>query len=104
MWLTQRILREQGTIRMPQSARLLIEFVYGEHVNMPVGFAKPSNAGRQILLRLLLAADVLLNPCAATVLKLKRFFTGENVNAAGGRVCHAVAGETWMASFPLCQR
>ncbi|MBA6282511.1 CRISPR-associated helicase Cas3', partial [Salmonella enterica subsp. enterica serovar Irumu] len=40
MWLTQRILREQGTIRMPQSARLLIESVYGEDVNMPVGFAK----------------------------------------------------------------
>lgn len=40
MWLTQRILREQGAIRMPQSARLLIESVYGEDVNMPVGFAK----------------------------------------------------------------
>ncbi|EAQ7976877.1 CRISPR-associated helicase Cas3' [Salmonella enterica] len=40
MWLTQRILREQGAIRMPQSARLLIESVYGEDVDMPVGFAK----------------------------------------------------------------
>lgn len=40
MWLTQRVLREQGEIRMPQSARLLIESVYGEEVAMPGGFAK----------------------------------------------------------------
>lgn len=40
LWLTQRVLREQGDIRMPQSARLLIESVYGEDVNMPEGFAK----------------------------------------------------------------
>jgi len=40
LWLTQRVLREQGAIRMPQSARLLIESVYGEDVDMPEGFAK----------------------------------------------------------------
>lgn len=40
LWLTQRVLREQGEIRMPQSARLLIESVYGEDVDMPEGFAK----------------------------------------------------------------
>lgn len=40
MWLTQRVLREQGEIRMPQSARLLIESVYGEEVDIPEGFAK----------------------------------------------------------------
>jgi CRISPR-associated endonuclease/helicase Cas3 len=40
LWLTQRVLREQGEIRMPQSARLLIESVYGEKVDMPAGFAK----------------------------------------------------------------
>ncbi|MEH4625568.1 CRISPR-associated helicase Cas3' [Phytobacter diazotrophicus] len=40
LWLTQRVLREQGAIRMPQSARLLIESVYGEEVDMPAGFAK----------------------------------------------------------------
>lgn len=40
LWLTQRVLREQGEIRMPQSARLLIESVYGEEVDMPEGFAK----------------------------------------------------------------
>lgn len=40
LWLTQRVLREQGEIRMPQSARLLIESVYGEGVDMPEGFAK----------------------------------------------------------------
>ncbi len=40
LWLTQRVLREQGEIRMPQSARLLIESVYGEDVDMPAGFAK----------------------------------------------------------------
>lgn len=40
MWLTQRVLRELGQIQMPQSARLLIESVYGEEVDMPAGFAK----------------------------------------------------------------
>ncbi|VTP17592.1 CRISPR-associated endonuclease/helicase Cas3 [Phytobacter ursingii] len=40
LWLTQRVLREQGEIRMPQSARLLIESVYGAEVDMPEGFAK----------------------------------------------------------------
>lgn len=40
LWLTQRVLRQQGEIRMPQSARLLIESVYGEEVEMPEGFAK----------------------------------------------------------------
>jgi len=44
LWLTQRVLREQGAIRMPQSARLLIESVYGENVVMPDGFAKTENA------------------------------------------------------------
>lgn len=39
LWLTQRVLREQGQIQMPQSARLLIESVYGEDVDMPAGFA-----------------------------------------------------------------
>lgn len=40
LWLTQRVLRQQGVIRMPQSARLLIESVYGEECDMPEGFAK----------------------------------------------------------------
>lgn len=40
LWLTQRVLRQQGEIRMPQSARRLIESVYGEVVEMPEGFAK----------------------------------------------------------------
>lgn len=40
LWLTQRVLREQGAIRMPQSARLLIESVYGDNVAMPDGFTK----------------------------------------------------------------
>ncbi|SFT37090.1 CRISPR-associated helicase/endonuclease Cas3 [Halomonas saccharevitans] len=30
LWLTQRVLREQGEIRMPECARALIEGVYGE--------------------------------------------------------------------------
>jgi CRISPR-associated endonuclease/helicase Cas3 len=29
-WLTQKVLREQGVIRMPEDARLLIESVYGQ--------------------------------------------------------------------------
>lgn len=40
LWLTQRVLREQGEIRMPQSARLLIESVYGEDADIPEGLAK----------------------------------------------------------------
>lgn len=40
LWLTQRVLRQQGEIRMPQSARLLIESVYGDDVAMPEGFVK----------------------------------------------------------------
>lgn len=44
LWLTQRVLREQGKIQMPQSARLLIESVYGEEVEMPQGFAKTGQA------------------------------------------------------------
>lgn len=40
LWLTQRVLRQQGEIRMPQSARLLIESVYGDDVAMPEGFTK----------------------------------------------------------------
>lgn len=44
LWLTQRILRAQGKIQMPQAARLLIESVYGEEVEMPAGFAKTEQA------------------------------------------------------------
>ncbi|EPT4466825.1 CRISPR-associated helicase Cas3' [Klebsiella aerogenes] len=40
LWLTQRVLRQQGAIRMPQSARLLIESVYGEDIAIPDGLAK----------------------------------------------------------------
>lgn len=40
LWLTQRVLRQQGEIRMPQSARLLIESVYGDGIDMPAGFAR----------------------------------------------------------------
>lgn len=40
MWLTQRVLREQGEIRMPQSARLLIESVYAEDLELPAGLTK----------------------------------------------------------------
>ncbi|CBA28693.1 CRISPR-associated helicase/endonuclease Cas3 [Cronobacter turicensis] len=40
LWLTQRVLREQGEIRMPESARLLIEAVYGEDVEVPEGMKR----------------------------------------------------------------
>lgn len=39
LWLTQRILRQQGEIRMPESARLLIEAVYGSDLTIPKGLA-----------------------------------------------------------------
>jgi len=42
MWLTQRVLREQGEIRMPQAARLLIEAVYAEGIELPEGLKKAS--------------------------------------------------------------
>lgn len=35
MWLTQKILRKEGEIMMPQDARLLIESVYGEGADVP---------------------------------------------------------------------
>ncbi len=44
LWLTQRVLRQQGAIRMPQSARLLIESVYGEGIAIPDGLAKAEQA------------------------------------------------------------
>lgn len=34
LWLTQRILRELGAIRMPEEARVLIEGVYGEVIDL----------------------------------------------------------------------
>lgn len=34
LWLTQRVLRELGAIRMPEEARTLIESVYGEVVDL----------------------------------------------------------------------
>lgn len=40
LWLTQRVLREEGAIRMPQSARLLIESVYGDDAALPDGLAQ----------------------------------------------------------------
>ncbi|EOV0677506.1 CRISPR-associated helicase Cas3' [Cronobacter dublinensis] len=40
LWLTQRVLREQGEIRMPEAARLLIEAVYGEACAVPDGMQK----------------------------------------------------------------
>lgn len=47
LWLTQRVLRQQGEIRMPQSARRLIEAVYGEDVEMPEGFAKTEQSQKE---------------------------------------------------------
>lgn len=40
LWLTQRVLREQGEIRMPEAARLLIEAVYGEESEVPEGMTR----------------------------------------------------------------
>ncbi|EMD9273842.1 CRISPR-associated helicase/endonuclease Cas3 [Cronobacter malonaticus] len=44
LWLTQRILREQGEIRMPEAARLLIEAVYGEEIAVPEGMKRSEDA------------------------------------------------------------
>lgn len=43
LWLTQRILRQQQEIRMPESARMLIESVYGDEITVPPGFARSRN-------------------------------------------------------------
>lgn len=37
LWLTQKVLREQGTIQLPDNARLLIESVYGNGLDIPSG-------------------------------------------------------------------
>ncbi|CCK05854.1 CRISPR-associated helicase Cas3, protein [Cronobacter sakazakii 696] len=44
LWLTQRILREQGEIKMPEAARLLIEAVYGEEIDVPEGMKRSEEA------------------------------------------------------------
>ncbi len=44
LWLTQRVLREQGEIRMPEAARLLIEAVYGEEIDVPEGMKRSEEA------------------------------------------------------------
>ncbi len=44
LWLTQRVLREQGEIRMPEAARLLIEAVYGEAYEVPQGMQQSEEA------------------------------------------------------------
>lgn len=44
LWLTQRVLREQGEIRMPEAARLLIEAVYGEEIDVPEGMKRSEDA------------------------------------------------------------
>jgi CRISPR-associated endonuclease/helicase Cas3 len=37
LWLTQRVLQQQGEIQMPEAARLLIDAVYGDEVTIPAG-------------------------------------------------------------------
>lgn len=37
LWLTQKVLREQGNIQLPDNARLLIESVYGSDLEIPSG-------------------------------------------------------------------
>ncbi|WP_414713439.1 CRISPR-associated helicase Cas3' [Siccibacter turicensis] len=43
LWLTQRVLRQQGEIRMPESARLLIEAVYSEDRDVPAALQAASD-------------------------------------------------------------
>ncbi|MDW2741850.1 CRISPR-associated helicase Cas3' [Atlantibacter subterraneus] len=43
LWLTQRTLREQQEIRMPEFARILIEAVYGDGITVPPGLARSAN-------------------------------------------------------------
>lgn len=43
LWLTQRILRTLGEIRMPQAARQLIESVYGDEIYVPDGLVNTSD-------------------------------------------------------------
>lgn len=49
MWLTQKVLREEGAIRMPHDARFLIESVYGVEVVAPKGLelAEDREQGRK---------------------------------------------------------
>lgn len=43
LWLTQKILRQIGRIRMPDDARILIDSVYGEGLVIPETLQKASN-------------------------------------------------------------
>ncbi|MBS0970677.1 CRISPR-associated helicase Cas3' [Nissabacter archeti] len=44
LWLTQRILQQQGEIKMPEAARLLIDAVYGDEVDVPAGLMQQADS------------------------------------------------------------
>lgn len=61
LWLTQSVLREQGQIRMPEQARLLVESVYGEQAMPPAQLQTSSdNAEGQRLSERATALQLLL--------------------------------------------
>lgn len=93
LWLTQRVLRQQGAIRMPQSARLLIESVYGEGIAIPDGLAKAEQAqlakyycDRAFAHQMLLNFKPGYSPDSSD-------FLADKLYSPGRRVDHAVAGE-----------
>ncbi|BAU57409.1 CRISPR-associated helicase Cas3 [Halorhodospira halochloris] len=43
LWLTMRVLRERGAIRLPAEARLLLEAVYAPEVDVPEGLQRASD-------------------------------------------------------------
>lgn len=93
LWLTQRVLRQQGAIRMPQSARLLIESVYGEGIAIPDGLAKAEQAqlakyycDRAFAHQMLLNFKPGYSPDSSD-------FLADKLYSPGRRVDHAVVGE-----------
>lgn len=61
LWLTQQILRQQGEIKMPEAARLLIDAVYGDEVTVPAGLMPQadSEAGKALCERNAAAQSVI---------------------------------------------
>lgn len=105
IWLTQRVLREQGAIQMPHAARLLIESVYGEDVVMPEGFARSEQeqVGKYYCDRAM-AKKFVLN-FRRLCRQYQRLPSGKAVDTSGGGVCFPVAGYLYcQCGEALCQR
>lgn len=105
IWLTQRVLREQGAIQMPHAARLLIESVYGEDVVMPEGFARSEQeqVGKYYCDRAM-AKKFVLNFRPGYAANINDYLP-EKLSTRLAEVCFPVAGYLYcQCGEALCQR